>query len=166
MDAQDQGSQDAPIQIRRATPADALAVSKVLHDSFVEFEPLYTPRGFAATTPNAQQVLARMEEGPVWIALHDRDAIGTIAAVAKGDSLYIRGMAVLPNARRSKVAARLLNEVERYAVENGCNRMFLSTTPFLDTAIRLYERFGFRRMNGAHDLFDTPLFMMEKLLPV
>lgn len=155
---------DAPLQIRRATPADALAISKVLHDSFVEFEPLYTPQGFAATTPDAQQVLARVEEGPVWIALHDRDAVGTIAAVAKGDSLYIRGMAVLPNARRSKVAARLLGEVERYATKTGCRRMFLSTTPFLDAAIRLYERVGFRRTNGGHDLFGTPLFMMEKHL--
>lgn len=106
-----------------------------------------------------------MEEGPVWIALHDHDAVGTVAAVAKGDSLYIRGMAVLPPARSHKVGARLLNAVELYAVENGCNRMFLSTTPFLDAAIRLYEKSGFQRMNGAHDLFDTPLFRMEKFLP-
>jgi hypothetical protein len=36
-------------------------------------------------------------------------------------------------------------------------------TPFLNTAIRLYEAFGFRRMNdGPHDLFGTPLFTMEK----
>jgi ribosomal protein S18 acetylase RimI-like enzyme len=43
--------------------------------------------------------------------------------------------------------------------------MLLSTAPFLDRAIRLYERFGFRRTNeGPHDLFGTPLFSMEKVI--
>ena len=165
MHAQVQDRPETRLQIRRATPADAIAVSTVLHDSFAEFEPLYTARGFAATTLDGQQVLARMHEGPVWIALHDGQAVGTVAAVEEGDSLYIRGMAVLPDARRLKVAARLLNEVERYASETGCRRMFLSTTPFLDAAIRLYEKSGFRRMSGSHDLHGTPLFMMEKFLP-
>ncbi len=41
--------------------------------------------------------------------------------------------------------------------------MFLSTTPFLHSAIRLYERFGYRRTDdGMNDLFGTPLFTMEK----
>jgi len=41
--------------------------------------------------------------------------------------------------------------------------MLLSTTPFLDDAIRLYQRFGFERIReGPHDLAGTPLFTMEK----
>jgi len=41
--------------------------------------------------------------------------------------------------------------------------MLLSTTPFLDDAIRLYQRFGFERIReGLHDLAGTPLFTMEK----
>jgi len=47
--------------------------------------------------------------------------------------------------------------------ERGCKRLYLSTTPFLHSAIRLYERCGFRRTDeGPHDLFGTPLFTMEK----
>src|SRR5260370_227302 len=43
--------------------------------------------------------------------------------------------------------------------------MYLSTTPFLDRAIRLYERFGFQRSDeGPLDLFGTPLFTMTKRL--
>ena len=39
----------------------------------------------------------------------------------------------------------------------------MSTNPFLDSAICLYEAFGFRRVNdGTHDLFGPPLFTMEK----
>jgi ribosomal protein S18 acetylase RimI-like enzyme len=45
-------------------------------------------------------------------------------------------------------------------------RLFLSTTPFLDRAISLYERFGFQRNEeGLRELFGTPLFTMEKFVP-
>jgi len=138
-------------------------VATVLHKSFVEFEPLYTRRGFAATTPDAAQVLARMREGPVWLAFRNAEVLGTVAAVLKGDSAYIRGMAVLPAARHLRVGTRLLEHVERWASHEGCQRLLLSTTPFLDGAIRLYENFGFRRAEeGTDDLFGTPLFTMEK----
>jgi ribosomal protein S18 acetylase RimI-like enzyme len=71
----------------------------------------------------------------------------------------------LPAARKLKIGKRLLSEIEAYAAEQGCKRIFLSTTPFLDAAIRLYEKSGFRRVPGSeHDLFGTPLFTMEKHL--
>lgn len=40
------------LQIHMATPENAPGVAKVLRESFLEFQPLYTPAGFAATTPN------------------------------------------------------------------------------------------------------------------
>jgi len=162
----DDSSPDSPLRIRRAAPDDAPVVANILHASFAEYESLYTPPGFAATTPDARQVLARMREGPVWIALRHIDVVGTIAAVVKGGSLYIRGMAVRPEARRLKAGALLLDQAERFATEQGCSRLFLSTTPFLSAAIRLYEKSGFRRaQDGGQDLFGTPLFTMEKHLP-
>lgn len=158
-----QASQE--ITIRLAHPHDAPTIAQVLYESFVEYEALYTPQGFAATTPNAEQIKARMHEGPVWIACCNDRVLGTVAAVMKGDSLYMRGMAVLPNARGLRVAARLLEEVERCALDQCCRRVFLSTTPFLSAAIHLYEGYGFQRTNELpHDLFGTPLFTMEKCL--
>ena len=66
-------------------------------------------------------------------------------------------------ARGERIGALLLTHVEEFARTEGCSRLFLSTTPFLDRAIRLYERFGFRRtLEGPHELFGTPLFTMEK----
>jgi N-acetylglutamate synthase-like GNAT family acetyltransferase len=154
------------LDIRLSHPQDAPAIAKVLYESFVEYEALYTSEGFAATTPNADQIKTRMREGPVWIACRDDRVLGTVAAVMKGDSLYMRGMAVLPSARGSRVAARLLEQVEQWALDQGCRRVFLSTTPFLSAAIQLYERREFRRTNELpHDLFGTALFTMEKYLP-
>ena len=150
--------------IRLAGREDAAAISGVLYESFVEFRALYTDGGFAATALGAEQVLVRMREGPVWVALRDGAVLGTVAAVARDTSAYIRGMAVLPAARGLGVGSALLRAVETWACEQGCGRMFLSTTPFLDSAIRLYEKFGFRRVvEEPQNLLGTPLFTLEKV---
>jgi ribosomal protein S18 acetylase RimI-like enzyme len=74
-------------------------------------------------------------------------------------------MAVSPSARGQKIGELLLTHVELFARAQNFRHLLLSTTPFLDRAIRLYERFGFRRCGeGVHDLFGTPLFSMEKTL--
>jgi putative acetyltransferase len=154
-----------PVEIRRAVDEDAAAIAGVLRESFIEFRALYTDGGFAATALSAEEVLARMREGPVWVALREDVMLGTVAAVAKDKSVYIRGMAVLPVARGAGAGARLLRQVEDWARSEEFNRLFLSTTPFLHSAIRLYERFDFRRTDeGLHDLFGTPLFTMEKTI--
>ena len=144
---------------------DAEAIASVLHASFVEFESLYTPAGFAATTPTADQIRERWNEGPVWVAVQNGSIVGTVAAVSKDSGLYVRSMAVLPVARGQGIAEQLLKEIENFSISQRHTRLFLSTTPFLKEAIRLYERFGFQRSDeGKHALFGTPLFTMVKLL--
>ena len=153
------------IRIRLARDTDAEAISSLLFDSFVEYKSLYNPESFAATAIPSDQIASRISEGPVWIAVTGERIVGTVSVIPKGDSLYLRGMAVLPVVRGQRTGERLLTTVEQFALMGDFRRMLLSTTPFLDRAIRLYERFGFRRINeGPHDLFGTPLFSMEKLL--
>jgi putative acetyltransferase len=153
------------IEIRRAGPEEAVAIAGLLHESFVEFKALYTEAGFAATIPNADQVAARIVEGPVWVAVRQAELLGTAAAVIKGASVYIRGMGVIPAARGSGTGSRLLQQVEAWAISQRITALFLNTTPFLHSAIRLYEKSGFRRMDREpHDLFGTPLFTMEKTI--
>ena len=151
------------VQVGRATTDDAAWVASVLRQAFAEYEPLYTEQGYAATTPGAGEIAARMGQGPVWVAVYREQIVGTGSVVPKPEGVYIRGMAVIPSARGFGIGRRLLDEIQRFAITQGSARLFLSTTPFLNTAIRLYEAFGFRRMNdGPHDLFGTPLFTMDK----
>ena len=151
------------VQVRRAATDDAAWVASVLRQAFAEYEPLYTEQAYAATTPGVCEIAARMGPGPVWVAVYREQIVGTGSAVPKPEGIYIRGMAVIPSARGLGIGRRLLEEIQRFAIAQGCGRLLLSTTPFLNTAIRLYEAFGFRRINdGPHDLFGTPLFTMEK----
>jgi ribosomal protein S18 acetylase RimI-like enzyme len=155
------------IKIRIAKLEDIESIASVLYESFAEFESIYTPEAFAATTPTSKQLRARWNEGPVWVVISNSDVVGTISAVIENDSLYLRSMAVVPAARAQNIGRLLLKEVEIYANAHSCKRMFLSTTPFLTQAIRLYKRCGFERGSGGPDeLFGTPLFTMEKRLTI
>jgi GNAT superfamily N-acetyltransferase len=151
------------IQIRMASPADAPSIASVLYESFIEYKALYTDEAFAATAPASEQIQNRMSEGPIWVAVRDDAIVGTMSAVSRSGSLYIRGMAVIPSARGLGIGESLLKQVENFDSSHSYKRVILSTTPFLARAIRLYERMGFRRSDkGPHDLCGTPLFAMEK----
>ncbi|HEY3204079.1 MAG TPA: GNAT family N-acetyltransferase [Thermoanaerobaculia bacterium] len=151
------------VTIRRAAWDDAPSIASVLHRSFAEYRASYTHEAFIATFLTQRQIEDCLGEGPVWVAALDGGIVGTVSAVDRQQALYIRSMAVLPSARRRRIGEMLLVEVQRFAVERGYRRLVLSTTPFLDRAIRLYERLGFRRTDeGPHDLFGTPLLTMAK----
>ncbi len=99
----------------------------------------------------------------MWVALLKGEVVGTVSVVPQGQALYVRSMAILPAARGNRIGEKLLTQIEEFAIANGYKRLLLSTTPFLDRAIHLYEKFVFGR-NGEppHDLFGTPLLTMEK----
>jgi GNAT superfamily N-acetyltransferase len=155
-----------PLQVRRASAEDATAVSTVLLEAFREYQSQYTPDGFAATTPDASSVIERLEEGPIWVAELDNQVVGTASAVLhESRGLYVRGMAVLPEGRGLGVGAVLLDAIESFAKEFGCQCLYLRTTPFLHRAIRLYTNLGFEFIDdGPQELFGTPLLTMERLL--
>ena len=135
----------------------------MLAEAFEAFRPLYTPEAYAATTIAADVVRDRLRDGVAWVAIEGDDVVGTVAAVRRGDALYVRSMAVLPSHRGRGISLGLLREVERFAVAGGYAELTLSTTPFLHAAIALYERFGFER-TGPQEFFGTPLFGMRKPL--
>ena len=154
-----------PIRIRKAGEADKEDVARVLRLAFAKYEALYTVQAYAATTPDGEGVAARLREGPIWLALHGESPVGTAGAVCESGQCYIRGVAVLPEWRACSVASSLIATIEHFALQNKARRLFLTTTPFLDDAIRLYIRLGFERTSDApHDLYGTPLFGMTKYL--
>jgi N-acetylglutamate synthase-like GNAT family acetyltransferase len=154
------------LEIRMAEIGDAAAISSLLVNSFEEYQSLYTPEGYAATAITSEQVANRIIEGPIWVAISSGNVVGTVSVVIRKDSLYIRGMAVRPTARGRRIGELLMAEVEKFSRSEGFRRLFLSTTPFLHRAIRLYERLGFQRIDESpSDLHGTPLFTMEKFLP-
>lgn len=151
------------MKIQIASTSDAPKIETLLSESFAEFKSSYTEKAFDATAIKLDEILKRMDEGPLWIAVQGDKIIGTVAAVLKNDSLYIRGMAVHPHARGKGAGEMLLKEVEKYAAAQKINRLYLGTTDYLKSAIRLYERRGFKAQ-GLEDFYGMRLLIMEKFL--
>lgn len=150
------------VTLRLARSSDAGAIAATLRTAFVAFEALYTPSAFAATTPKPEQVTERFQEGPIWLAERQGQVLGTVSVVPRPGELYIRSLAVDPTARGQGIGTRLLRAVEEFAAPEGYRRLVLTTTPFLRSAIRLYEQAGFRFTGEEGDLFGTSLLWMAR----
>ncbi len=150
--------------VRKATTADATAISALLKEAFAEFEALYTPEAFAATVLGDSGVLARLEEGPLWVAEIGPSIIGTVGAMRVADSVMVRGMAAHPSARGLGVGKCLLDHVECFAIQEGARFLELYTTAFLDRAIHLYQAAGFTFTGEKANPHGTELLRMTKAL--
>jgi GNAT superfamily N-acetyltransferase len=152
----------AAIRIRRAKHRDAAAIESLLYESFLEYERAYTPEAFHITTPGKHEIETRIKQWTVWVGLYAKVMVGTVSAHPEGEALHIRSMAVRPAMRGQGIGKLLLKHVEGFALANGYKRLILNTTPFLASAIRLYERFGFRAIGSERDWFGTRLSAMVK----
>ncbi len=154
------------LKIRLAVADEAAEIAEVIKQAFGPLENDYTPESYAIVTPDADEVRGRFQEGPIWVALKGEKIVATVSVLPEPEWLYIRSMAVSPVAQGSGVGGKLLGEIDKYASENGFDRLFLYSTEFSKNAIRLYERNGFElvRYTTAEEWFGTAGRAMEKRL--
>lgn len=154
------------IEYRRAEPNDSKAISDLLLETFGEFKSEYMPGAFEYTTPNAEIVRGRFDEGPIWIAMDGDLMVGTVSGLPEPERFYIRSMAVKPGVQGRGIGKRLLDLLETYAREHGFEKLYLYTTYVLPAAQPLYEKNGFYvlRETPPDEWFDMPGLEMEKVL--
>ena len=139
-------------------------MSALLRRAFFEFEELYTQQAFLATVQPELGVLARLDEGPLWLAERQSALIGTASAVQMPDSVMVRGMAVDPGARGLGIGRTLLDLTENFARKHGFGILSLYTTVFLKQAIHLYQTSGFQFTGETTNPHGTELLRMVKVL--
>ena len=138
------------VRLRLGTADDAETVAALIYAAFSPFEGEYTPGAFEYTTPKAEAIVPRFEEGPIWIAEVDGEAVGTVSGLPEGERFYIRSMAIKPSGQRSGIGQKLLDALEAEARARGFEKLYLYTTHVLPGAKRLYEK------NGFYVLRETP----------
>ena len=152
-----------PCKIRRASAGDATAIAELLVAAFAEYQSLFSEPAFDVVRPRAPEIIGRLAEGPVWVAVTPDGVVGTVSAVARGTDMWVRSMAVAPAARGQGVARRLLGAIEAWMRRRRFRRLHLTTAPFMGQAIRLYERAGFvPSQDPPEDLCGLMLLPMEK----
>jgi ribosomal protein S18 acetylase RimI-like enzyme len=154
------------VEIRRAVAGDEHVVAALILEAFSPFRDDYTPDGFEYTTPQAEQIRTRFDEGPIWLAFIDGEPVGTVSGLPEDERFYIRSMAIKPTVQRGGVGQRLLDTLETFARDAGFKKLYLYTTFVLPGAKRLYEKNGFYvlRETAPEEWCDMGGLEMEKIL--
>ena len=138
--------------IRRATPADAATVARLLHDFNTEFD---------ESPPPVEVLAGRVREliaGGVIVALLAGEGPDGIAQFrflrsvwSEGLDLYLEELYVVPGRRGEGIGRALLEATMASGREAGASRIDLNTGE-TDTAARaLYESAGFTNREGGED---------------
>ena len=144
------GSQNSPI--RPIRPEDDAAVATLIRTVMPEFGA--SGPGFAILDPEVDGMHAAYS-GPraAYFVVEDAQGLaggGGIAPLEGGeaDTCELRKMYFLPRLRGQGLGAALMARCLAAARERGFRRCYLETLTGMDAAQRLYERSGFRRIDG------------------
>ena len=107
-------------------------------------------------------------EKAIWLAYADGEPVGCVAFRLLQHSERageIKRLYVRPARRGHGVAQCLMQEVEAYAIERGCTRLYLDSKDDLVAAVRFYDRLGYVRCARYNDNPQATIFMMKELVP-
>lgn len=90
-----------------------------------------------------------------FVAVAGADILGYIGGWLVADELQVVSLAVRPDARRRRVAARLLAHLLDHA-GRPVHRASLEVRRSNQAAIAMYERFGFRPVGVRRGYYDEP----------
>ena len=152
------------VVIRPASRGDEDGVLRCLATAFEPYRAAYTSEAFADTILSPERFAARLQQMHVIVACTPQKIVGTIAGSSHGGMGHLRGMAVLPDWRGTRLAARLLAAIESWLRVQGCTAVSLDTTLPLESAMRFYEKNGYRRSGKVSDFFGMPLVEYVKHL--
>lgn len=142
----------ANASIRPIAPADDAAMASIIRAVMPEFGA--TGDGFAISDPEVDW-MSRAYAAPrhAYFVLERGGRVlggAGIAPLAGGDAgtCELRKMYFLPEARGTGAGARMMSRCLDAARDAGFAQCYLETLCGMDAAMRLYERSGFRRIDG------------------
>ena len=138
--------------VRRAEPADAESIGRLLHDFNTEYE---------EETPGPERIAARVREllaGDDTVVLLAGDGPEGLAVLRFRPSLYIEKLEcylaelyVVPDRRGEGLGRALMDAVFDAAREKGAGHIELNTSDDDVAARALYEKLGFTNREGKPD---------------
>jgi putative acetyltransferase len=145
-------SQDAPFLIRPIESRDDADVAHIIRSVMPEFGA--TGCGFAINDPEVDWMQRAYSTPRSAYFVVERDGIvqggGGVAPLegADADTCELRKMYFLPSLRGLGAGAALMARCLDAARNLGFRRCYLETLTGMDAAMKLYERSGFRRIDG------------------
>lgn len=104
-------------------------------------------------------------QGRVFVVLEDNQVIGCVAYHRHTDArCEMKRLYVKPKYRKLKVGRQLIEKILTVAKEDGYSEMVLDTIRPLESAIHLYQKYGFQEIAPYYDNpMDDVVYMGRKL---
>ena len=100
--------------------------------------------------------------GFIWLAKEDNEIIGSSALMKEGESVYeLAKMSVTKKWQGKGISKLLLEACLNKAKELGAEKLLLFSNHQLITALKLYEKYGFRSIELKDCPFETADVKME-----
>jgi putative acetyltransferase len=154
-----------PLSIQEVTSIEDLATVRTLLEEY------WTSFGFDLATFGFGAELEELPgryaspEGRLALAIMSGNAVGCIALrKLDADSCEMKRLFVRASARGNGVAVTLIEWLLSEARSQGYSRMLADTLPTMHTALRLYERFGFKRIDSYSPTPTPGAIYLEKNL--
>jgi ribosomal protein S18 acetylase RimI-like enzyme len=166
------------IIVREAEERDVEPAVGVLRVANIEFRPLLPPAFFRAYLSNVLDVRSRLGKARLFVAEQSEGGfvVGAITLYPDASTepwgwpagwAGIRAVAVHPDARRLGIGRRLTETCIERAGALGAPTICLHTAPFMQAAIEMYERLGFRRApefdRDAREMVDSAVTTEPKI---
>lgn len=141
------------LALRRLTAQDNPAIAAVIRQVSAEYG-LTADKGYTVADPNLDELyqLYSQPGHAYWVVEQDGKVVGgggiAPLACSEPDICELQKMYFLPSIRGQGLAKKLALMALEHAREQGFKRCYLETTAFLKEAIGLYERLGFKHIDG------------------
>ena len=126
-------------RIRPATPGDADALTRAIAQAYAA-ERARIPDLPDVTTGIAEDIAA----GHAWVAEHEDEILGGMILHPADDHLRLANIALLPQARGTGLARRLIAQAEALAARASLSELRLTTHVALPGNVALYEHLGWQ----------------------
>jgi len=152
-------SREEGIEVRRATPADAAAVSAVTDAAYSKWIPLIGRKPEPMTVDYAEMIA----EHPVFLLTISGKPAAVLVLKHEADQTLIWSVAVDPGYQKRGFGLRLLRLAEQEARARGFDKIRLYTNSLFEENVALYRRFGYME-TGLEPFRGSTLVHMAKRL--
>lgn len=131
------------MNIRRATPTDAIALTDLIFRSKASNG--YDAAFMESCREELRVTVGKLNAAEYWVA--DRNSLaGCVALVINGAVAEVENFFVDPNYQRQGIGRKLWDIAKARAAEAGCDRMVLDADP---EAVPFYEAMGFKTIGES-----------------
>jgi ribosomal protein S18 acetylase RimI-like enzyme len=149
----------AGIALRRATPADALAVTACVHEAYQH----YVARIGRPPGPMLEDYAKVIEQRDVTVAVRDGKVVGVLVLGEMEEGFRLINVAVHPSLRKQGLGRTFLQLADAEARRRGYDVVHLSTNEKMTENQALYAKIGYVEYDRRTENGYSRVYMRKKL---